>query len=583
MRYLALAADFDGTLAHHGKVDEMTLAALKRLRESGRRLIMVTGREMPDLKATFPHTDLFDRIVAENGALLVRPDTGETRTLADAPPPAFVEKLKAHGVGPISTGHVIVATWEPHEKTVLEVIHELGLELHVIFNKGAVMVLPSGVNKATGLTVALDDLCLSPHNAVGVGDAENDHAFLALCECAAAVDNALPAVKERADVVTPSGHGAGVTELIGWLLEDDLADVAPRLQRHEVLLGKRADGGPETLSPYGLNVLVCGTSGSGKSTLTTGLLERLNGAGYQFAIIDPEGDYSELDFAVVLGNTEHPPPADEVLHLLAKPGRNAVVNLLGVPLGDRPAYFDALLPRLTALRAKTGRPHWIVVDEAHHLLPTAWVPGSVALPSEMLGMLYISVHPGSVSHAVLKTIDVLLAVGKEPAKTLHDFCTAAGVPPVPGPEGDLVAGDAVVWRRGVEEAVLVHTEPPKAERQRHSRKYAEGNLGADRSFYFRGPKGKLNLRAQNLALFLQMAEGVDDATWEYHLRKGEYSGWFAEQIKDAELAAEAREIEQGKKLSAQESRAAVRKAIEKRYTLPADKPTGVVDPQAAAR
>lgn len=68
-------------------------------------------------------------------------------------------------------GRVIVATWEPHQTTVLEVIRELGLELHVIFNKGAVMILPSGVNKATGMAATLDELGLSPHNTVGIGDA----------------------------------------------------------------------------------------------------------------------------------------------------------------------------------------------------------------------------------------------------------------------------------------------------------------------------------------------------------------------------------------------------------------------------
>ena len=117
---------------------------------------------------------------------------------------------------------MIVATWEPHEKTVLEAIRDCGLELQVIFNKGAVMVLPAGVNKATGLRAALAELNLSPHNAVGVGDAENDHAFLNICECAVAVANALPAVKERADIVTFADHGAGVTELIDEMLADDL-------------------------------------------------------------------------------------------------------------------------------------------------------------------------------------------------------------------------------------------------------------------------------------------------------------------------------------------------------------------------
>src|SRR5262245_40740703 len=147
MRYLALATDFDGTLAHDGRVDEATLEALGRLRRSGRRIILVTGRELDDLLGVFPRGDLFDRVVAENGALLYRPETREEETLGEGPPEAFVRALRKRGVRPISVGRVIVATREPHQAEVLETIRELGLEFQVIFNKGAVMVLPPGVNK----------------------------------------------------------------------------------------------------------------------------------------------------------------------------------------------------------------------------------------------------------------------------------------------------------------------------------------------------------------------------------------------------------------------------------------------------
>src|SRR5439155_12516578 len=128
---------------------------------------------------------------AENGALLYRPATREERTLAERPSEEFVRELIKRGADPVSVGRVIVATWRPHERTAVEVIRDLGLELQVIFNKGAVMILPSGVNKATGLKAALKELALSPHNIAGIGDAENDHAFLALCECSVAVENAL--------------------------------------------------------------------------------------------------------------------------------------------------------------------------------------------------------------------------------------------------------------------------------------------------------------------------------------------------------------------------------------------------------
>jgi hydroxymethylpyrimidine pyrophosphatase-like HAD family hydrolase len=222
MRYLVLACDYDGTLAQDGRLDDETVAALERLRLSGRKLILVTGRELDDLVSVCPQTHLFDWIVAENGALLYQPLGRQQWRLGERPPARFIQALRDRGVAPLSTGQVIVATWRPHEITVLELIAEMGLELQVIFNKGAVMVLPSGINKATGLAAALKELDVSPHDVVGIGDAENDHAFLDLCGCAVAVANALPALKERADLVTRADRGAGVAELIDELIASDL-------------------------------------------------------------------------------------------------------------------------------------------------------------------------------------------------------------------------------------------------------------------------------------------------------------------------------------------------------------------------
>jgi HAD superfamily hydrolase (TIGR01484 family) len=224
MRYLALACDYDGTLAKDGRVSEETLAALERLLTSCRKLILVTGRELEDLFSVFVHAHLFTWIVAENGALLYQPSTGKEKVLGDRPPEQFVRILRDRGVRPLSAGRVIVATCRPHETVVLAAIAELGLELQIIFNKGSVMVLPSGINKGTGLAAALRELGLSPHNVVGIGDAENDHAFLNLCGCAVAVANALPALKERADLVTRGDHGAGVVELIDEFIVKDIPD-----------------------------------------------------------------------------------------------------------------------------------------------------------------------------------------------------------------------------------------------------------------------------------------------------------------------------------------------------------------------
>jgi hydroxymethylpyrimidine pyrophosphatase-like HAD family hydrolase len=226
MIFEALATDYDGTIAHDGIVDPPTVDALIRARGAGLRLILVTGRELSDLFNTFADAALFDRIVAENGAVLYDPGSKKVDVLAAAPPPSLLESLAAHNV-PISVGHSIVATVEPHEHQVLAAIHDLGIEWHVIFNKGSVMALPADVTKATGLTPALAALRISHQRTIGVGDAENDQAFLRSCGVAVAVSNALPSVKEMAHVVTAGSRGAGVAELIDRLIAGDLDHFAP--------------------------------------------------------------------------------------------------------------------------------------------------------------------------------------------------------------------------------------------------------------------------------------------------------------------------------------------------------------------
>jgi hydroxymethylpyrimidine pyrophosphatase-like HAD family hydrolase len=213
----ALATDFDGTLAHHGSVSETTLAALTRFRQAHYRLILVTGRELNELQGIFPQLTWFDLAVMENGGVLFHPHTGEIEALAAPPPSEFVARLHELGL-PLQVGKVIVATWEPHEKEVLQTIKDMGLELQMIFNKGSVMILPSGVNKATGLRAAAQRLGLDLAQIAGVGDAENDHAFLEICGYSVAVANALPVIRDKVDFVTEGDHGDGVTELIGRML-----------------------------------------------------------------------------------------------------------------------------------------------------------------------------------------------------------------------------------------------------------------------------------------------------------------------------------------------------------------------------
>ncbi|MDW6021356.1 HAD family hydrolase [Mesorhizobium sp. BAC0120] len=565
MYFMALATDYDGTIAHDGVVREETVAALQSLKDTGRKLILVTGRELADLKRAFPATELFDKIVAENGALLYTPSSEEERTLAPPPSLEFIRRLKARGVEPISAGRSIVGTWEPHQSTVLEIIQKLGLELEIIFNKGAVMVLPTGVNKASGLAAALADLKLSPYNVVGVGDAENDHAFLKACGLSVAVDNAIPAVKETADLVTKSARGAGVEELVTNLTERD-QELAS--DHGGIVIGYKKNDRPVELRPQDI-VLIAGKSGLGKSSLAIALTERFVENKFQFCVLDPEGDFEGLEGAVTLGNADTPPQEAQVVDLLDKPENNVVVSALALKLEERPDFFAKIITALTRLRARTARPHWLIIDEAHHLLPTSRDSQSLALAKDLQGTIMVTVHPDAIAKDALASVTTVLAFGEEGNGIIKVFCKQAGIKR-PDKVQKLTEKDVLFWRPQSDKPPQpIAAEKRRQSHKRHSRKYAEGELPEEASFYFRGPENKLKLRAQNLMIFLQIAEGVDDRTWLHHLESGDYSRWFRKQLKDKKLAKEAASIEENKSLSAQESRKLLSDAVRRRYTAPA--------------
>lgn len=567
MRYLALATDYDGTLAKDGRVAEETFAAIARLRSSGRKVLLVTGRRLDHLRSACPGLDAFDCVVAENGGLLYWPETRESIALGPAPPARFVERLRARRVSPLEVGQVIVATAHPNETKVIEVIHELALELQIIFNRDEVMVLPPGINKGTGLEAALQQLGLSTHEVVGIGDAANDHSFLHHCECAVATADAPEALRVIADFTTQGGNGAAVRELVAELVETDLAGRPTGGRGAEVALGLRDDGEVVTFSPYGRTILIAGPSASGKSTFATGLIERLTQRAYQLCVIDPEGDYGTLSDLVTLGSRLRAPHIDEVLAVLGDPTTNVVVNLLGVPLEDRPDFFAELFPALQAMRSRTGRPHWILIDEVHHLLPSEWSFAPALLPQRLGETIMITVHPVHVAAPILRHVDLAIAVGPRPESTLAELAATLGLPMPRVAARPAVRGEVIAWPvKDAQEPRRLKVIPARAQRLRHLRKYAEGNVGP-RSFFFRGPEGRLNLRAQNLVTFCDLGMGVDEATWEFHLRAGDYSRWLRDVIKDPELSREVATIER-EAMSAEQSRRLVREAIDRRYTLP---------------
>ena len=324
-----LACDYDGTIAPGGVVSPDTRAALARVRESGRRLVLVTGRMLDELRAVCPDLDaMFDAVVAENGALLYRPSDGAMKVVGGQPEPALVDALGRRGV-PIALGASIIATDAPYAEPALAAIQETGVERTLVFNKGSLMLLPGGVTKATGLDAALAAFGLSPRNTIGIGDAENDHAFVAYCECAVAVADAVPALRERADLVTTGASARGVVELIQTHVLADAIDLLPRLTRHWITLGERADGTPVTIPAHRTRLLVVGPSAF---AVVAVLVDRLVEAGRAVCVLDPGGDHralAELEGVVGLGGkAKHAlPTAEELAQLLSHPRTSLVLDL----------------------------------------------------------------------------------------------------------------------------------------------------------------------------------------------------------------------------------------------------------------
>ncbi len=564
-----LACDYDGTIADGGRCSPEMVQALARVRESGRKVLLVTGRMLPDLRSVCSDVDrMFDAVVAENGALLYFPETREARTLGDAPESALIEELRRRGV-PFDVGSSIVATSEAYADAALAAIRDTGVERTLVFNKGALMLLPGGVTKGTGLDAALTVLALSPHNMVGVGDAENDHAFLAMSECAVAVADAIPALRERADYVTRAPGSRGVMEFIEEHVVNDLAALLPRLTRHRLPVGEGADAEPVTISPHGVRMLIVGPSASGKSTLTGLLVERLIESGRSVLLIDPEGDYqsfAELERVVVLGGSNERvlPTPDELRQLLHQPRTSLVLNLSAMSRAEKVAYATKALGAVAFVRSTAGLPHWLILDEAHHIAPADGSPVVELLRSaESFCMSTLDVNDLAPE---LRAVANVVAATELGAFTAATRAAAPGRAPVlAGPP--LAPGEvAIAWLATSPRAQRFRVGKRRVQHRRHVRKYTEGELPPDRSFYFRGPAGALNLRAANLVRFVELAEGVDEPTWAWHLGQHDYSTWARQQIKDDDLAGALAAVETAN-LPPAESRRRALDEIRARYTV----------------
>jgi hydroxymethylpyrimidine pyrophosphatase-like HAD family hydrolase len=228
--FQVIASDYDSTLAHEGRVAPETLRVLRGARAAGTKLVLITGRTLRDLQTVFSNTSTFDLAIVENGALCFDPLAGLEEPLCAAPAAEFIAALSERRI-PFSLGKRVVATHRPFEVEIQQIIHELKLNLAITLNRESVMILPRGVDKASGLRAALEKLHFAASDVVGIGDAENDAAFLRLCGFSVAVANAIDSLKAEVDYVTELPNGSGSSEIIGRVI----ARVAlPQSKNHRV-------------------------------------------------------------------------------------------------------------------------------------------------------------------------------------------------------------------------------------------------------------------------------------------------------------------------------------------------------------
>ena len=391
--------------------------------------------------------------------------------------------------------------------------------------------------------------------------------MFAVVECAVAVHNALKHVKDIADWTTSSPGGEGVCQLIELLIRDDLASLDHLLLRHFLPVGEKSNGEAYEISPAGTNLLISGSSGSGKTTLCAALLEQITAKGYQYCLIDPEGDYNYISGALNIGDSVQIPSIDQALQLLTRPEENVVLCITAVSIEDRPDFFRRLVKELILLRKNTGHPHFIILDEAHHMIPKN--------DSDMLNntldnfdnFIAITTNPTLMSNEILARINMAMIIGHSPVQKLCYLTKKSPEQLALPPDLSLNNRQVMLWRKKDAETTFVKSYAPRRLLMRHKRKYASGDMGSN-SFYFKGPAGLLNLKANNLMLFIQLAKGLDDETWQYHLHRHDYSKWFRQTLKDEGLARLSETVE-GDVMSALDSRSSIFEMISDRYTTPA--------------
>jgi len=552
MRFLAMALDYDGTIAQNDMLDSRVRESIAQLRAQNIIVLIVTGRILSELQRVAGDLHFVDAVVAENGAVIAFPGSGYSKVLGDPAPASLLEALRIAGIA-FKAGQSIVEADANDASRLLAILQRLELPLALLFNRRRVMVLPQAISKATGLREAFKILRLSPHNAVAMGDAENDHELLRSCELGVAVSWGSQSLKAAADDILPGEGPSSVADYMQTLVEEQRIPRGLK-SRRSLLLGYTDSGLPLALTVQGRTILVAGDTKSGKSWVSGLLCEQMILYGYSLLIVDPEGDYTSLEAlpgVVVYGGADPLPRPRDLLRSLRHADVSVVIDLSHTPHGEKLDYVQNLLPAVATLRRHTGLPHQIVVDEAHYFLHNHDVKDLLDLN---LGSYTLVTYRASHLHRdVLATTDAIIVTREsDPNEVLAlrglcGTCQSAMNDSNWGQLlGSLVVGEAVALSLTPEaegDIRRIHLAPRLTPHARHVAKYIDIPVPEGDQFVFWDGGRSSGQRARTLRQLVSVLERWPTSALGGHLHRGDLSRWIANVFGDYPLAKTVEQIE----------------------------------------
>jgi len=585
MKFGVLALDYDGTIARDGVLDPEVRFAIADVRSRGIAVAIVTGRILAELERAAGDLHFVDAVVAENGAVLWF-SNGHARQLANSTSIRFLQELGRRGLE-FKAGQCVVELDAATAPQVLAIIRELELPLVLLFNRGRLMVLPQAVSKGAGLREALATLRLSVHNAIAIGDAENDHDLLATCELGVAVSWGSRLLQEAADEVL---QGDGPTAVAAYIRRaaGDLRLPPEKIGQHRLSLGIAEDGREVTLAIRGLNTLIAGDPRSGKSWVTGLMCEQLILQGYSVCVIDPEGDYRTLETlpgVVVFGGEDPPPELPDIARVLRHPDMSVVIDLSHAPYQEKMSYMKSLLPMLAVIRRGTGLPHRIVIDEAHYFLHDANVGDLLDLT---LGAYTLATYRLADIHPDLRNAMECVIVKRtcEPREiqTLMEMVQAKGGGLAAISNLQSLAIDEALLLPGMKETagqcLKFKLFPRLTSHVRHKAKYLDVQLLVEQGFSFTDGGKTVAGPARTLKNFLTLLGLAPQTVLAGHARRGDFSQWIGDVFHDHALASEIRKVEQRFRLGHNHDLIdSIAALIQERYEF---SPSRAAEPQAVA-